>query len=94
MHNTTAISRYQLPPPFVPYFYAGGPERGVAVFADSDKDCESLLVALQSNECLFRVFAAGWPRYKQIQLGAVVVRRDRSGAGDPAPPQHHQRFNP
>ena len=32
VHNTTAISRYQLPPPFVPYFYAGGPERGVAVF--------------------------------------------------------------
>ena len=41
VYNTTNISRYQLPAPFVPYVYAGGAERGVAVFADSDRDCES-----------------------------------------------------
>ncbi len=33
------ISRHELPPPFVPYMWVGGPQRGVCWFADNDKGC-------------------------------------------------------
>ena len=35
VYNTTDITRYQLPGPFVPYIFVGGAERGVAFFAVS-----------------------------------------------------------
>lgn len=38
VYNTTSINRFQLPGPFVPYIWIGGPSRGVALFADSDRD--------------------------------------------------------
>lgn len=47
VYNTTAITRYQLPGPFVPYIYVGGPERGLAFFAESDKDWISAEPAYQ-----------------------------------------------
>ena len=38
VYTTVGASRYQLPAPFVPYIYVGGAERGIAFFADSDRD--------------------------------------------------------
>ena len=38
MYNTTAIPRYQLMGPFVPYIWVGGAARGIAFFADNDQD--------------------------------------------------------
>jgi hypothetical protein len=32
------VGRYQLPGPFVPYVWLGGPERGIAWFAENDRD--------------------------------------------------------
>jgi hypothetical protein len=37
VYNTSDIKRFQLPGPFVPYLWIGGPERGVAMFADNDQ---------------------------------------------------------
>ena len=37
-YNTSAIPRFQLPGPFVPYIWVGGAARGIAFFADNDKD--------------------------------------------------------
>ena len=32
------VSRFQLPPPLVPYIWLGGPERGLCWFAENDRD--------------------------------------------------------
>ena len=38
VYNTSAIPRFQLPGPFVPYIWVGGASRGIAFFADNDED--------------------------------------------------------
>jgi hypothetical protein len=47
VYNTTAIPRYQLPGPFVPYVWVGGAARGIAVFGDNDRDWISAEPAYQ-----------------------------------------------
>ncbi len=37
--NSSDVSRYQLPAPFVSYIWLGGPERGICWLAENDKDC-------------------------------------------------------
>ena len=36
--DSHAVGRWQLPGPFVPYIWLGGPERGIAWFAENDRD--------------------------------------------------------
>jgi hypothetical protein len=37
VYNTTAVYRFELPGPAVPYLWAGGAERGIALFSDNDR---------------------------------------------------------
>ena len=37
--DSQKISRHQLPAPFVPYIWVGGPERGICWYADNDQGC-------------------------------------------------------
>jgi len=37
--NSSEVSRHELPEPFVPYIWLGGPERGICWLAENDKDC-------------------------------------------------------
>ncbi len=36
--DSRQVGRWQLPGPFVPYIWLGGPERGIAWFAENDRD--------------------------------------------------------
>ncbi|MCL1920514.1 MAG: DUF6067 family protein [Kiritimatiellaeota bacterium] len=37
--ESSHVGRDKLPPPFVPYIWVGGPERGICWFAENAKDC-------------------------------------------------------
>lgn len=80
VYNTTGITRYQLPGPFVPYIWVGGAARGIAFFADNDKDWLPAAPAYQ----LIRDSAAGTVTLvvnlissNAVPAGGAVLNRPR-----------------
>jgi hypothetical protein len=69
------VGRHQLPGPFVPYIWLGGPERGISWFAESDRDW-----SLDPSEpCLeIRKVASTTSLIVRLVTSPVVLKRPRT----------------
>ena len=46
--NSSAVARYKLPGPYLPYIFVGGSPRGLALFSDNDQGCAAHLLPLSN----------------------------------------------